>query len=277
MQVKPRVYSLQPGIDEEDHISFFSSVLMRPLMLSFVEKVELEADTNEVVEAYRFEVLDYGLQKARMAFNCESVYEPMAQAGILNRGTDCGLHQGMFDLSAINNHIPYVWSLPHYYLVQSPDPTQHPRNNLEGFVTPTGPRYRSMVVIEPESGKVLQSMIKDQISIRLYRDDANYFFTQHKRVIIPLYWMFDTRNTTVAERSLLASFQSSFSGLNAGFIACVVLAAVSLIGALFLGMLLYRDNSLHSVEEKRKRIQAELASAQPPDQGETEHMRVDFD
>ena len=31
------------------------------------------------------------------------------------------------------------------------------------------------------------------------------------------------------------------------------------------GMLLYRDNSLQTVQEKRKRIQAELAAAIPPD------------
>lgn len=37
-------------------------------------------------------------------------------------------------------------------------------------MTPTGPRYRNMVVIERESGRVLQSMVKEQISIRLYQE-----------------------------------------------------------------------------------------------------------
>lgn len=63
----------------------------------------------------------------------------------------------------------------------------------------------------------------------------------------------------------MASFQNSFQGLHAGFIACVTLGAVSLLAALFFGMLLYRENSLQTVDEKRKKIQAELSSALPPD------------
>ena len=40
--------------------------------------------------------------------------------------------------------------LRHFYLVEAQDSTQHPRNNLIGFVTPTGPRYRNMVVARME-------------------------------------------------------------------------------------------------------------------------------
>jgi len=282
LQVKPRVWSLQDGVDVEDSIYIFSETLMRPLKYSAVENFELGADNNDVVSVRRFELISQGLQEARFAFNCEDVYKPMAEAGVLNRGSDCDVHQGLYDLSAAHNHIPYIWSLPHFYLVESDDPTQHPRNNLIGFVTPTGPRYRNMVVVEPESGRILQSMIKDQISVRLYQDDRNYFFTKHKPVTIPLYWKFETKNATAAERQLLGLFQSSFEGLNAGFIACIVLGAVSLIAALFFGMLLYRENALQTVEEKRKKIQAELAQAVPPGHEEEEEeedrqFRNDFD
>merc|ERR1712060_511577 len=122
-----------------------------------------------------------------------------------------------------------------------------------------------MVTVEAESGRVLESMLKDQISVKLYHSDKNYFFTQHKPVIIPLYWKFETKNSTMAERQLLGGFQSTFQGLHAGFLACVILGAVSLIAALFFGMLLYRENSLQTVDEKRKKIQQELVSALPPD------------
>merc|ERR1712060_372748 len=84
-------------------------------------------------------------------------------------------------------------------------------------------------------------------------------------VIIPLYWTFETKNATPSEKQLLAGFQGTFAGLHAGFIACLAAGAVSLIAALFFGMLLYRENSLHTVAEKRKKIQAELADALPPD------------
>lgn len=278
-QVKPRLWSLQPGVDEENSINIFSDTLMRPMKFTALGSEELEADANEFVTVHRFELVSEGLQEARMAFNCEEVYKLMAEAGVLNRGSDCDMHEGMFDLSGASNQIPYVWSLPHYYLVNSADPTQHPRSNLVGFVTPTGPRYRSMVVVEPESGRILQRMFKEQISIKLYQNENNYFFTKHKPVIIPLYWKFTTKNATVAERQLLASFQSSFRGLHAGFIALVVLGAVSLIAALFFGMLLYRENALQTVEEKRKKIQAELASALPPedfDDGDPDRADADF-
>merc|ERR1712110_675635 len=176
-----------------------------------------------------------------------------------------GAHNGMFDLSPVSNGIPYKWSLPHFYLTQTNDSSQHPRSNLIGFVTPTGPRYRSMVVVEPESGLVVQSMLKEQISVQLYANERNYFFTRHKPVIIPLYWKFETGNATIAIRRMLAGYQNAFSGLHAGFIACVALGAVSLVAALFFGMLLYRENSLQTVDEKRKKIQQELVSAMPPD------------
>merc|ERR1711869_178404 len=52
---------------------------------------------------------------------------------------------GMFDISSKSNGVPYVWSLPHFYLVSSNDTTQHPRQNLFGLVPPTGPRYQSLV------------------------------------------------------------------------------------------------------------------------------------
>mmetsp|Transcript_99973 Transcript_99973/g.214131 ORF Transcript_99973/g.214131 Transcript_99973/m.214131 type:complete len:761 (-) Transcript_99973:156-2438(-) len=279
-QVKPRVWSLQPGVDAEDSIYLFSKTLMRPVKFSAIGNTELEADANQFVQVKQFELVADGLQAARIAFNCEEVFRQMALAGVVNRGADCDMHIGMFDLSATNNHIPYVWSLPNYYLVQATDSTQHPRSNLVGFVTPTGMRYRSIVTVEPESGRILQSMLKEQISVKLYYDAQNYFFTKHKSVIIPLYAKFDTKNTTVSERQMLAFYQSSFQGLHAGFIACVVLGALSLIAALFFGMLLYRENSLQTVEEKRKKIQAELASAVPPDQDEDfeerDHNETDF-
>lgn len=264
MQVKPRVWSLQQGVDSDDSIYIFSKTLMRPLKYTAVEDLEVDAEDNVFVRARSFELRSAGLQEARIAFNCGEVYKAMAEAGVLNRGSDCDMQEGVFDISAARNLAPYVWSLPQFYLVRANDSTQHPLSNLIGLVTPTGPRYRNMVVIEPESGRVLQSMFKEQISVKLYKDDRNYLFTQHKRVIIPLYWKFETKNATIAEMQMLAGFQGSFQGLNAGFIACVVLGAVSLAAALFFGMLLYRESSLQSVREKRKKIQVELASALPP-------------
>lgn len=277
-QLKPRLWSLQPGVDEEPSVYVFSETLMRSVKFSAVESLELEADSNSFVQARRFELNSEGLREARMMFNCEDVYKQMAKAGVLNVGSDCDLDQGMLDISAANNHIPLIWSLPHFYLVQANDSSQHPRNNLIGLVSPTGPRYRSMLVVEPESGRTLQTMYKEQISVRLYHHANNYFFTKHKPVIIPLYWKFETKNATMAERQLLGGYQSSFAGFNAGFIACVCLGAVSLIAALFFGMLLYRESSLQTVEEKRKKIQQELASAMPPEQErEGEHGDTDGD
>merc|ERR1719408_399683 len=160
MQMKPRIWSLQPGVESEDHVYIFSKTLMRPLKYTAIDMVELQANNYDTVMAKRFELIEEGLREARMAFNCEEIYKRMSEAGVLNRGSDCDLHEGMFDLSARSRKIPYAWSLPHFYLVKSNDSTQHPRQNLLGFVTPTGPRYRNMVVIEPESGRVLQSMFK---------------------------------------------------------------------------------------------------------------------
>lgn len=279
--VEPRVWSLQPGTAATGHLHLFSRSLLRPLRYAAVEDLELEAGAGELVAATRFELLADGLREARLAFNCEEAYRRMAEAGVLNRGSDCDMHQGMFDVSAAHRNVPYAWSLPHFYQVLAEDATQHPRSNLLGLVTPTGPRYRSMLVVEPESGRVLQSMLKEQMSIRLYQDDRNYFFTKHKRVIIPLFWKVETKNASISERRLLAEFQSSFRGLHAGFLACVVLGALSLMAALLFGMLLYRESSLQTVEEKRKRIQAELASALPPDEErqeeEAERAEGDFD
>lgn len=51
------------------------------------------------------------------------------------------------------------------------------------------------------------------------QDERNYFFTKHKSVAIPLYWRMDTKNATIAERQLLSVMQSTFRGLEAGFIA----------------------------------------------------------
>jgi hypothetical protein len=233
------------------------------MKFSALEEAELEADNSDTVTAKQFELKDMGLQDARIAFNCEEIYKRMAEAGVLNRGSDCDLHVGMFDLSARSHNIPFVWSLPYFYLVQSNDSTQHPRNNLLGIVTPTGPRYRSMVTVEYESGRVLQSMIKEQISIKLPSASENYFFTKHKQVIIPLYWLHDTKNSTIAERSLYGGFQGAYWGLNAGFVVFTVLGVVSLIAALMFGMSLYRQSSLQNVEEKRKKIRAELEAAMP--------------
>ncbi|CAE8701193.1 unnamed protein product, partial [Polarella glacialis] len=252
-QVAPKVWDLQPGVQES--ITIFSDLLMRPLKYTVVEDLELTADTTDIVNARSYEFADVGLNEARLAFNCAQDYKAMAESGVLNRGSDCDELQGMFDLSAAHNNVPYVWSLPHFYLVTAQDATQHPRNNLIGFVTPTGPRYRNMVVVERESGKVVQQMFKDQISVRLYKDARNVFFTKHKSVVIPLFWRVETKNSTVADLQLLSMFQSSFKGLEAGFIACCVTGAISLMLALFVGMLLYRENSLHAVEEKRKQIQ----------------------
>merc|ERR1711879_294138 len=224
-------------------------------------------------KAKQFELQTPGLKEGRIAFNCGEIFRTMSEAGVLNRGADCDLNVGMFDLAPVSNNVPLVWSLPHFYQVEANDSTQHPRNNVIGLVTPTGPRYRTIVTVEPESGRVLQSMIKEQVSVRLYQNERNYFFTRHKPVIIPLYRTFATKNATQAERELLGGFQSTFQGLHAGFIACVVLGGVSLIAALFFGMLLYQQNSLQTVNEKRKRIQEELASALPPEgQGEQDVM-----
>lgn len=281
LQTKPRVWSLQEGIGSAESIDIFSRTLMRPLKFSAVDDIELEAGTSDYVRARVFELKGDGLRSARLAFNCEATYKKMAEAGVLNRGSDCDLHEGMFDLTPTHHNIPYAWSLPHFYLVYSNASTEHPRSNLVGLVTPTGPRYRNLVVVEPESGWILQSMHKEQISVKLYQDSRNYFFTKHKRVIIPLYWKHETKNASIADRKLLAGFQSSFRGLHAGFIACVVLGGVSLVAALFFGMLLYRQSALQSVAEKRKRIQAELESALPPDQEDMsdreEERDPDFD
>mmetsp|Transcript_158575 Transcript_158575/g.304218 ORF Transcript_158575/g.304218 Transcript_158575/m.304218 type:complete len:760 (+) Transcript_158575:187-2466(+) len=266
MQVKPRVWSLQPGIDEQSDVSIFSETLMRPLKFSRIGDIELSADDNDVVSAQEFELKEEGLEDARMHFNCQDIYKRMSEAGVLNRGSDCDLHKGMFDLTPRSRNIPYVWSLPHFYLVTTNDSTQHPRNNLVGLVTPTGPRYRSLVVIEPESGRVLESMYKEQISVKLHQASQNYFFTKHKQVIIPLYWKHETKNATVADKKLLAGFQSSFIGLNAGFIIFTVLGGLSLVSALVFGMFLYKHSSLQSVQEKRKKIRAELQSARPQEE-----------
>ncbi|CAE7621770.1 unnamed protein product, partial [Symbiodinium pilosum] len=244
-QVKPQVWSLQTGVEER--IEVFAKTLMRPVQYSFIEDFELPASDNDVVQVRRYELNEAGLRQARLAFNCDAVFKSMSESGVLNRGSDCDVLPGMFDLTAASNNIPFVWSLPHFYLVEAQDSTQHPRNNLIGFVTPTGPRYRNMVVVERESGRVLQSMLKEQISIRLYKDDRNYFFTKHKSIAVPLYWRMDTKNATVAERQLLSSMQGTFRGLDAGFFACMILGGVCLLAALFVGMLLYRDNSLQSV------------------------------
>merc|ERR1719253_2264093 len=143
------------------------------------------------------------------------------------------MYEGMFDVAAQNRQIPYIWTLPHFYLLKTEDSTQHPRNNLVGLVTPTGPRYRDMITIEPESGRIMQSSRKGQMSVKLFKDERNYFFRSHQSVIIPLYWWHETRNVTDSEMGLYAGFQSSFAGLHAGFIACIVLGAVSLVAALF--------------------------------------------
>lgn len=279
VQFEPRIWDLQEGVDADPYIEIFSETLLRNLKFSAVGNFDLLAENKDYVGVRQFELRDTGLRDARIAFNCGEVYQKMAEAGILNRGSDCDMDQGMYDLTPVSNGIPYLWSLPHFYQVVASDPTQHPRNNLLGMVTPTGPRFQSAVVVEPESGLVVQTMVKEQISARLYHDDRNYFFTTHKPVIIPLYWKHETKNVTTAKRALLAFFQSEFKGLNAGFIACIVLGAVMLMAALFFGMLLYRESSLQTVEEKRKRIMAELSAAIPPgaQPDEEEQMRHDFE
>lgn len=279
MQMKPRIWSLQPGVESQDHVYIFSKTLMRPLKYTAIDTIELIANNVDTVTAKRFELKEEGLREARMAFNCEEIYKRMSEAGVLNRGTDCDMHEGMFDLSARSHKIPFAWSLPHFYLVTANDSTQHPRSNLLGFVTPTGPRYRNMVTVEPESGRVLESMFKEQISVKLPSPHKNYFFTKHKQVIIPLYWKFETKNATVIQRQLYAGFQSSFQGLNAGFIALSALGGVSLVAALVFGMFLYRQSSIQTVEEKRKKIRAELEAAMPTkdNEGAEEQDALNFE
>merc|ERR1712093_352541 len=76
------------------------------------------------------------------------------------------------------------------------------------------------------------------------------------------------RNQCISMANTLAIYarryyESSFNGLHAGFIAFSVLGGVSLVAALIFGMLLYKQSSLQTVEEKRKKIRAELESAMP--------------
>merc|ERR1712194_290787 len=92
--------------------------------------------SNDTLISYMFELTAEGLNESRSAFNCDATYKKMAAAGVVNRGSDCDEHPGMFNLEAINHHIPYVWSLPHYYLVDTNESTMHPRSNLIGLVTP---------------------------------------------------------------------------------------------------------------------------------------------
>lgn len=64
----------------------------------------------------------------------------MAQKGIVNRGSDCDEPSGMFNLAPASKQVPYVWSLPHFYLVSLEDPSSNPRQALDGLLTPTGER-----------------------------------------------------------------------------------------------------------------------------------------
>lgn len=269
--VPPRVWSLQPEASEASHQYIFSHTLMRPMMFTFTEDMEIDTEMGQTLDVKRFELKEEGLIEARMFFNCEQIYKQMAAARVVNRGSDCDMPMGMFDISSKSNGVPYVWSLPHFYLVSSNDTTQHPRQNLFGLVTPTGPRYQTSVMVEPESGRIVDSLMKEQISLWLFQDSRNYFFTQHKRVMLPLYWVFDTRNVTSSSKKLLSDFQSEFMGLHAGFIVCTVLSGVCLLASLIFGMMLYRDSALQAVREKRKKIASELESALPPDaKGEEE-------
>merc|ERR1711920_944209 len=104
------------GIDTADSIFIFSPVLMRALRFTVLDDVELPAGSNNnYVQARRFELGEQGLDEARLAFNCASVYRTMATAGVLNRGADCDAHLGMFDLGPVSNGVPFKWSLPHFY------------------------------------------------------------------------------------------------------------------------------------------------------------------
>eukprot|EP00811_Abedinium_folium_P007475 NODE_1689_length_2402_cov_5.126154.p1 GENE.NODE_1689_length_2402_cov_5.126154~~NODE_1689_length_2402_cov_5.126154.p1 ORF type:complete len:504 (+),score=132.29 NODE_1689_length_2402_cov_5.126154:675-2186(+) len=265
-QITPRVWSLQPGADKVDSVTIFSKTLFRGMEYTFVENEEIEVGVDgHYLKTRLMELTSVGLDAARLAFNCDGTYRTMAESGIVNRGADCDGHEGIFDISARHDNIPYLWSLPHYYLVVANDSLQHPRNNLLGFVTPTGPRFRSLISVEPESGLIVESTIKEQISVQLYQDDNNYFFTAHKAVIIPLYWKVDTKNSTVSEKKLLYDFVSEFHGLESSFITCICFAAASLGMALFLGMLIYRASSFQAVAEKRKRIQVILSQSRAPD------------
>lgn len=272
-QLKPRLWSLQQGVDAADNIYIFSKTLMRPVKYSAVESVELEAGSRESVQAQAFELMGDGLREARLTFNCEEIYKKMAQAGVLNRGSDCDMHSGMFDLTSISNNIPYAWSLPHFYLVHSNASTEHPLNNLGGLAKPTGSSYRNLVIVEPESGWVVQSMFKEQISIKLDQDSRNYFFTKHKRTIIPLYWKHETRNASIADLQMLSGFQASFRSLHTGFIVCIVLGALSLAAAVMFALFLYRSRSVKSTVEKREKIRAEFKKAPKA----PEHRVVDLD
>lgn len=88
-QFKPRVWSLQKGVDEEEHITIFSKTLMRPLKFKSIEDVELTSGTKDTVMARKFELVADGLKGARIAFNCADIFRNMAEAGVLNRGSVC--------------------------------------------------------------------------------------------------------------------------------------------------------------------------------------------
>jgi len=272
--MQPELWNVNSLLDaEQARRPIFLTKLWRAIDLSLMETLTVQAGV-EKLEVQEYNVRPEGLREARFSFNCATEYRAMADAGIVNRGTDCDVPVGMFNLAPVSNQIPYLWSLPHYFLVES-GLYSNPRENLDGLLTPTGPRYKSVYYVDKQSGKVVVRAEKDQISVRLYQAedvsgsgrDPNLqisMFTKHAAVTIPLYWSSTTRNSTEAELQYLAEFQIRFRSLWAAFIACMSTGAVALIFALFFGMLLYREQAERSVREKRKRIATDLDEAMPP-------------
>jgi hypothetical protein len=224
---------------------------------------EIPAGDVLTLRVQQYEILADGLAEARLTFNCDTSFKTMSDAGVLNRGTDCDEPEGMINLARIYNNIPYIWSLPHYYLVPQGD--TNPREQLQGMLTPSGDRYRSLMYVEEESGRVVMYASKDQISLRLFSSDQNYLFTKHREAIIPLYWMSTTRNSTRIEAAFLQTFQSRFDDLSNLVIVCAIVSGLLLFLSLAVGTMLYRDAAILAVREKRKRIQHELESAIPED------------
>jgi hypothetical protein len=260
----PRIHTRQPLLTEEvENRTMFMENLRRPVKWARIGSGSIPAGDVRTLSVQQYEILADGLEEARMTFNCDAFFQTMSEAGVLNRGTDCDEPGGMINLAPIYNRVPYVWSLPHYYLV--PQGENNPREQLKGMLTPSGDRYRSLMYVEEESGRVVMYASKDQLSVRLFPSDGNYIFTQNREAIIPLYWSSTTRNSTRVEAAYLQTFQRRFGDLSGIVIVCGIVSAVLLLVTLAVGTILYRDAAILAVREKRKRIQHELESAIPED------------
>eukprot|EP00439_Symbiodinium_sp_Y106_P073032 s208_g13.t1 len=98
-------------VKPQESLDMFAKTLMRPVRYSFIEDFELPASNNDVVQVRRYELNEEGLRQARLAFNCDAVFKSMSESGVLNRGSDCDVLPGMFDLTAASNNIPYERAL----------------------------------------------------------------------------------------------------------------------------------------------------------------------